>query len=54
MPRVIGWKRILNGAMLRTITVTWSRDEVLARVMAVPTFKHKRLIVKDWRANDTL
>ena len=49
MPRVINWTRMSCGAVIRTVTVTWNREETLARLMAVPTFKHKRMIAKAWK-----
>lgn len=46
MPRIETFRTLKCGAKVREITVTWNRDEVLARVKAVNTFKHKRLIVR--------
>jgi len=55
MPRVVGWKKMACGAFLRTIVVTTTREEVVQRINAVPTFRHKRFIAEQWRKeNDTI
>ena len=49
MPRLEKWEKLPCGVEVRIVTVTWTRAEVLARVMNVKTFRHKRLIAKQWQ-----
>ena len=52
MPRVESWDEPMKGLHVRRITVTTSRAEIVQRIKAVPTFRHKRLIAKAWRRDN--